>query len=477
MVGDRRDFSLVTAATLFQALVGFVYSVVIRRYVPPDDYGVYQAANLFGTYLSFVQLGVLNSYSRDYPQYLGERNVAAASRLRGVALLYLLVLYTLVSVITSLVVLGSLSVGLTDPRLAGSLVLVSLFTQLSSIYILTLVTIRSEGRFGVSAGIVALSVTTQAIVGIACTAQFGYWGMFAGLLSGASVALIATRGAFPSTKLGFDFRYVVGMIRSGLPLLVASLVWTVLRTIDQFAIVTFFSVGDLGVYSVAITAFAALAVVPQALAGVMYVKMSSSFGSDKSRLRLIEGTISQSRVLAAVLAVPAVIAYFALPPLVELVMPEYVEGIAAGQIAVVGVTFYSSTILYGSVLTILRMNADLLRATGLLCLLSVSATMTAGFLPGRSLERIAFATAVAYCLYSLILAKLIGSMADGLRIRYMIWANWGPGVCALIPCILIYHNVANPIISASMALSITCASSWFFLRRRGVVLAGPVREP
>jgi len=45
-------------------IIGFLIIILVRTYVGPDILGRYQSIILFGTYFSFIQLGVFNGLNR-----------------------------------------------------------------------------------------------------------------------------------------------------------------------------------------------------------------------------------------------------------------------------------------------------------------------------------------------------------------------------------------------------------------------------
>ena len=68
---ENIDFIVVSASTVIASAISFLFSVISRRYLSPLEYGTYSTCLLLQTYISYGQLGVLNSYNRDYPQLIG----------------------------------------------------------------------------------------------------------------------------------------------------------------------------------------------------------------------------------------------------------------------------------------------------------------------------------------------------------------------------------------------------------------------
>ena len=82
MNNEKLDYFMVSATMILSTLVLFVYNIYVRKYVMRYEYGIYTSANMLLLYLNYAQMGVLNSYNRDYPQLLGAKNYQAASHIK-----------------------------------------------------------------------------------------------------------------------------------------------------------------------------------------------------------------------------------------------------------------------------------------------------------------------------------------------------------------------------------------------------------
>ena len=67
-----KNIIFITSSTIICSLVHFLFSVYSRKFVNVTDYGIYTSCLILATYMNYAQLGVLNSYNRDYPQLIGE---------------------------------------------------------------------------------------------------------------------------------------------------------------------------------------------------------------------------------------------------------------------------------------------------------------------------------------------------------------------------------------------------------------------
>ena len=101
--GVQIDYIVVSGATVFCSLLTFLYNIVVRNFVPPEDYGIYVTVDLLIMYFNYLQLGVLNSYNRDYPQLLGGNNELEAKYTSNVVWSYLLIVYALAGLLAIII--------------------------------------------------------------------------------------------------------------------------------------------------------------------------------------------------------------------------------------------------------------------------------------------------------------------------------------------------------------------------------------
>jgi UDP-N-acetylglucosamine 4,6-dehydratase len=85
-----KNIIFITSSTIICSLVHFLFSVYSRKFVNVTDYGIYTSCLILATYMNYAQLGVLNSYNRDYPQLIGGNHKKDAEHLRNVTLTYIL---------------------------------------------------------------------------------------------------------------------------------------------------------------------------------------------------------------------------------------------------------------------------------------------------------------------------------------------------------------------------------------------------
>jgi O-antigen/teichoic acid export membrane protein len=155
----------------------------------------------------------------------------------------------------------------------------------------------------------------------------------------------------------------------------------------------------LGHYTLAIVAFGAASLVPQVVSQLSYPRMGHAFGrlGDAGELRRLARRQSLQSLGVTLPAI--VLLWLALPALATRFLPEYVEGVGAARILLLGVAAYASAIGPANLLVTTghqRLYLTLQAASVALNGLLSAAAAAAGF----GLAGVAAGSAVALALYT-----------------------------------------------------------------------------
>jgi len=273
-------------------------------------------------------------------------------------------------------------------------------------------------------------------VGIVCVIKFGLYGLYVSASVALMVILTVNIKFFCKIKLAVDLKSIWEMIKTGAPLLLNSLVWTVMMSIDRFVILAYMTMFELGVYSVALLGFSTLIVIPQSIAQVFYIKMSQVYGATKDVELLFENVVKSTRVLSLISALISVASYYILPIFIKIVMPKYSDGIVAAQILIIGVALFSTTLLFSSILNVMKLNIRLLISTGILCILTFLFTIGSIKILGVHINSVAFGTSLAYFIYSFVLITITCKTFKKHVLKILL-ITWLPVLFLLLPGILI----------------------------------------
>lgn len=132
-------------------------------------------------------------------------------------------------------------------------------------------------------------------------------------------------------------------------------------------------------------------------------------------------------------------------------MPNYVDGIGAAQIMLVGICIYGSTMLYGNIFSVLRMNKDLLWTSWILCAFNVVFSIGLVLIVGKHIDNVALGTSASYAAYSVVIIFTL-SHKFGIKSMNFVKTTWIPLAIMLIPSIAFYYLIDKIYISLVYAL-------------------------
>ena len=264
---------LFVGATIMSAGLHFIYSIYVKAYVAPLEYGMYSTCMLLQTYMAYLQLGSLNAFNRDYPQLIGAGKVEEAKKYRNTVFSFLITIYGLglILAITGMLLIGGRKS--LDSRLTIGFILTAVIT------VVTIIENYGNYRCRIDKGfkypsIVTLLELISLPVGLALVPRMGYYAIYVTSILAMVVGIILYFK--PSYK---DFRFTIDkpllkmILISGMPLLVNGLIWTVVNSIDKFVILGFIDTEALGVYGIAQNAFSYMVLIPSAMSQLFYAKM------------------------------------------------------------------------------------------------------------------------------------------------------------------------------------------------------------
>lgn len=450
------DFLLVTMSTVACSALSFIFSVYSKSIVPTRPLGIYSTCLLAMTYMNYAQFGVLNAYNRDYPQALGRGDMATANKLKNTAVTFMLLVYALIFVVFEAwvaIYYGDKIAGDTySAYYAFGYALCPILILLKSFDDMSNTTVRMDGKYNYSAIIGFIRTVIALGLGIIALNMWGYYGLYAMTLASSALGIIMfRRQAMSGVRLEFDFSYMRTMIVGGLPLLINSLIWTLVQSVDKFVILGFLDTDALGVYSVPLMGFTTMVLIPQTISQVFYIKISHLYGANGDERELLEKASGYTSITAAISGGACILVFYIMPIFVQAFMPMYTDGTPATQILIVGVAIYSTTMIFGNIFSVLKLNKSLIANSVALCIFNVIFSSALVLFVDRSINMVAIGTGISYGLYSLL---LIIKLARRFNYSFfkMFSASWLPLLCIVVPGVLYYLFVANIYLASGLAL-------------------------
>jgi Membrane protein involved in the export of O-antigen and teichoic acid len=328
----HRDTLLFTCSNVFLAAATFLGSFVCARLLLPEQLGAFQTALLLVSYLGFLPLGVFNGFNRQYPYLLGKGEFGAATVLActGYSVARVTAATAALLAIGQVLILWNTSSDRTLILVAVVVIPIAAFSQLNGLQVAILV---GRQAFGWIARVqFAIALITLALLPLVW--KFKVEGQCIRLILLAAVPFILYWFKTADARTWhWDSQEIGELIRRGVPIMAIGYLYQVFSVADRTLIAWVRGSEAVGHYALAGLAVAAIQSVYTPLAVAIYAKANRAFGQSHSIAALIR-PVKIFLLLLSVSVVPvAILIYYCLPLFVPWVLPNYVAGIRAGQIA------------------------------------------------------------------------------------------------------------------------------------------------
>ncbi len=356
-----------TTASTFLGLTNMASAFIILRWVPPGEMGLWYSLALVETYSSFVQLGVFNGLNRELPYRLGRQDPRALQ-------------FVSTSQGFSLAVVGLMSVGAiasvfvsSDPDVRYVLPVIFLAGACSLYQQFLASTYRAKLAFRKLSIIYFIDAVVSA-----GTLPLVYYLGYAGLpfryillaLTGTVIRYIWRPFRVPTH---FTPQVFGSLLKVGIPLYAFSYILGAAETFPRLVLLSKGTLEMVGLLAPAMAMISLMVLVPSSLTQYAYPHMSYQLGATDNPESLWPIAWKASCGYM-VFAIPVlVIGLFAVPPVIRVFLPEYIEGIDAVRWILVAGVFL------GSKMSISALNS--LKAWRWMSLYTASRALTLFLLP------------------------------------------------------------------------------------------------
>lgn len=323
------------SATFLSAGLSFVVGVLTRNMLGPEQYGYWLTVSMLFSFVPIFQLGTANAMNRDVPFYLARKDYIRAQEIKNLTLSFIFTI-PLFLVVIFLVISGLLFfIDISYEYQIGFLLasFISFFIFLSA-YIEMYY--KSEQNFKMASKLVSVKSISQSLITLLFIYLIGYEGLYIGMLLALIIEVIIGRKSFQGFKFQFDLDKYKELIKSGFPLLLVGLIWSILIASDRLIITIFMTPKDLGNYGVGMLIFSSMMLIPQVIGQVLYPKIVELVGTEKyDEIKRLYWKVN--KILAIIVGLIVVAGYFLFPIFINYFMPDYKEGVKAGQILILGI--------------------------------------------------------------------------------------------------------------------------------------------
>jgi len=280
----------------------------------------------------FILAGIQNGLSRELPYYFGADDETMAHNLASTTLFYTLCASGLV------LASGACSVVFlvwkhADPKVMYTAAAITLLMIVKFYQNYLFLTYRSKNSF-VSLSRVQVKQAVLTFLTLPLLLVMGYGGLVARSAILGAVGLYWMHTTRPlSVRPSWSTASFLLLLRTGMPIFVTDYITNCAGTLDKVALLRFGGLESVGLYSLAISASSALAVIPQSIAHYVYPRMSHHYGRTNDPRILWVLARKTTLIVTATMIPIAIGGCLLLPASIRLLFPKYVAGTHAAQIA------------------------------------------------------------------------------------------------------------------------------------------------
>jgi O-antigen/teichoic acid export membrane protein len=329
-----RGAFLTSASGAVALASGITRSLVLANVLGPASFGTWTLGLVWLQWGQSSHLTILNGF-----RIAGAQALGAADTNRFVN--YRRLTWTACAAGAIAVCVGSLlAAGFVGPVNRTAMLMCAALLVPFQLYTFSTSHLLTRQQFGESAAV----ATTNNVAGLGLTVMLGLaWGFpgaVAGYAAGYVVALlVASRAAPVLDRPLYDRHSARELLSVGLPLGVITALTTLILTLDRVLIGSFLGAAALGQYALTAVARSSMSIIPNAVAEVMASKTSTDFGAGRSTSLLIPFVMKMDRAVSLMMAPLIGLAILWAPLLIRWLLPEYVGGVGALRIFLLGLFF------------------------------------------------------------------------------------------------------------------------------------------
>lgn len=306
-----------------------VGGVLIGRLVVPSTLGLFAGIGLVLAYAPLMQLGILNGLNRELPYLVGKGDHQRSRELAAAAQAWVLVTGGVVCAALLAVAGRELAHGELWKAAGWSTnAILAVFLFYSGYLQVTYRTSQDFARLAL-AGVVQSSAGLALIALVAVTSFYGL--CLRALLSAAVGALILFWWRPVRVRPRWGIEPLKHLLRIGAPIFVVGQVYALWVVVNRTLVLKLAGTEALGLYSMAVLAGAAIALLPTAVSQITYPRMSEQYGRTDNMGGLIRIALKPMLLSAAVLVPVVAAAWLLVGPVVQWILPAYVDAVPAIQ--------------------------------------------------------------------------------------------------------------------------------------------------
>lgn len=382
-------------ASFFVYVVLFLKGILTRRYITPEEYGIFLNTQLLLSYGMYLQLGALNALNFEIPGLLANKDEDSLKQTIGSAKGFIIILAIGSLIITPVFLLFDLSSNMKYGYMLTSVCLsISLYVGMGENIL------RGYQDFGKLSRIMFIKSLGMFVTAVILTYYLGYYGLFFGLIFGEILSFVFIFKDLLRFRPIFSPKIMFQRIAIGFPIFLNGMLWSLFLTASQTIGFLKLSIVEMGEFSIVIMIYGAIMIVPSIVSQIAYPKILVFISSDNNKTLITDFYKEFMGYYNYVLTTISIVSLIIIPILIEIVLPDYVNGINASMILLLSMYILGINGINGNIITGYRKAKQLtIHMLIAFLLLIVTEFLLLEFI---GIDAISIALIIAYISYTLL---------------------------------------------------------------------------
>jgi O-antigen/teichoic acid export membrane protein len=330
-----RDSFLFSILLVLGGLLRMLRAFILARWLGPQAFGTWTFVHIFSNYIPLSDLGMQKALLRQLPFLRGRNDVEGTKAVLNTAStinFFGAIIYSVVVLVWSFFLqqsFNSQALSLYAPA-----ILLTAWAGYGKAVFL------STGLYEFRRRLEMLDVVLSSLFPIILGYWWGVRGAIIGLgISALIVVIMAARQLWQRFVFQIDWRIFRALFLTGLPILANALLRTTMHSVDRLLIAALLNHELLGVYSIANAGMGILGTIPSSLGRMLFVKFAEMDGESKTKANMFRAFHQSTAVLSSLFAPLVALSIVLFPIIVAVLLPKFVQGIAAGKLLIASIFF------------------------------------------------------------------------------------------------------------------------------------------
>ena len=343
---------LYSFSTFLAKIFGFIRSIIVARFLGPSLYGLWNALSIILEYSRYSNLGVINAMNREVPFYRGKGDAVKVSQIRNIGFSMAVLPSSIMGL--ALILISLFMVGRVGTEWVVTLRVIAILVLMKQLYDFFQLLFRSNNDFSFLSKVLLLFSLSDLTLITILVIRFGFYGfLWAIVLNYIWIIGYIFYRIRHKYHLSFYWNKSlwIYLLKIGILITLIGVVVNLRTTIDRLMIIKFLGVTYLGYFGISYILVQFVFLIPSALSQIIYPRLVEKYGFSNQDTNTLRKYIEISTLTLAY-SMPLLIGeiFLLLPFGVRLFLPQYIPGIVAAQITVLGLFFFSAGTMAGNFL-------------------------------------------------------------------------------------------------------------------------------